>query len=434
MKLSKLLLATSSALVLSVTGALADNNRAYLDQDGTEHSALITQSGDNNDAGATSHVLTQLGHRNDLTILQLGNGNAVGLGTNSVTGAQGIVQSHSGSVPSNTRRGNTLSITQSSNNNVVGSVNQSSSTQGNNTRNTATIIQAGEGGNQIDSVRQRKNSSTRNILTATQEGSNNLIATISQNSNVGGSGRNSINVFMAGTDNGRGALGGFAATSGATTSSLVQDGRGNAMDLVINGRPGVAVPDANQFGITQLGYDNTVNTITLDSKRTNLGIYQSGNNNEVAMSRIEGNDNTIGIRQLMSDNIAEVNITGNGVGNAFFIDQDGNANNATVTISGSNNGDGLVFGDPLTGAALTASLGDAGWERGVVRQIGNINLASLAQVGNGNMFGTLQRGAGNQITSTQNGSINQLAVVQVGMNNVSNTTQIGNGNNVGITQ
>lgn len=434
MKLSKLLLATSSALVLSVTGALADNNAAFLVQNGDEHSALIEQSGNNNNAGASLSVMTQAGHRNDLNILQSGNGNAVGLGTNSVTGVQGVVQTHNGVVPGNTRRGNNLDITQSSDNNIVGSVSQSSSTQGNNTRNSATIVQAGAGGNEIGSVRQRKVSSTRNILTATQEGSNNLIATISQNSNVGASGINSISVFMAGTDNGRGVLTGFAAEAGATTSTLSQDGRGNAIDLVINGRPNIPASDANQFGISQLGQDNTVNTITLDSKRANLGIYQSGNSNEVAMSRIEGNDNTIGIRQLMNDNLAEVNITGNGVGNAFFIDQDGNANNASVAISGSNNGNGRMFQDPLQGAALTASLGDPDWSRGVVRQIGNTNLAELEQIGNGNMFGTLQRGTGNEIKGSQNGSLNQLAVVQVGMNNVSETTQIGNGNNAGITQ
>jgi len=434
MKIKNIFLASSSVLVLSAAGALADNNEAWLTQNGIEQNALVTQqAGNDNDAGASGSELTQNGHRNDLTILQSGDGNAVGLGVNSVTGAQGVIQTHNGT-PNGSRRGNILSITQSSDGNTVGSVDQRSSTQGGFSRNSATILQAGAGGNEIDSVRQSKGSSTRNVLNATQDGGNNLIATVWQQSGLGGNGVNTVNVYMAGTDNGRGALNGFAAASGATTSSLLQDGRGNSMDLVINGRPSIPVADENQYGITQIGLDNTVGQITLNSKRANLGIYQSGNNNEVALSTIEGNDNTVGIRQMQNDNLAQVSIMGNGVGNSFFVDQDGTGNSSFVTIEGSNNGDGLVFGDPLAGSALTVSLVDAAWERGVVRQLGDANLADLSQFGNGNMFGTLQRGAGNSIVGVQDGNTNQVAVAQIGNGNASNYSQIGNGNNAGISQ
>ena len=432
MKLTKFLLTTTTALGLSVTTAFANGNDAFLDQNGDEHSALIEQSGDNNDAGGVGSEITQNGHRNNLDVLQSGNDNSIGLGTNSFTGSTGILQTHTGIVPSDTRRGNSLSIVQSSNGNTVGAVDQDSSTQGNNTRNSATITQAGDGGNEIDSVRQRKNSSTRNTLNATQEGRNNLIAGIFQNSNVGGNGLNTIDVYMAGTDNGHGALSGFAADTGATTSSLIQDGRGNSIDLDINGRPSIPVPDENQFGITQLGNNNTVNTVTLDTKRANLGIYQDGNGNEVAPSTISGNDNTIGILQIMDDNLAAVTVAG--TGNSFLIDQNGVSNDASVTISGNNNGDGLVFGDPLSGSALTASLADAAWERGVLRQFGDDNFANLTQFGNGNMFGTLQKGNSNIINGTQDGMTNQVAVVQVGMTNTTGYSQVGSGNNAGIVQ
>ncbi len=434
MKLSKLLLTSTTALGLSMTAAIADSNEAYLDQNGDEHNALIEQPGSSNDAGANGAELTQNGHRNDLTIEQSGDSNEIGLGVNSVTGTTGILQTHNGAVPANSRRGNSLSITQSSDQNSVGAVDQQSSTQGGFTRNTATIIQGGSGEHDIGSVRQSKGSSTRNSLDVTQEGSNNKVATITQRSGLGGNGLNSINLFMAGDENGRGALSGFAAASGATTSTLEQDGRGNSIDLVINGRPNIPVPDQNQFGITQLGLDNTVNTVTLNSKRANLGIYQDGNRNEVAMSTVEGNDNTIGIRQLQDDNLAQVNITGNGVGNSFFIDQDGVFNSGYVTISGSNNGDGLVYGDPLTGPAQTVTAGVVDWERGVLRQRGDFNSADLSQFGNGNMFGTLQSGDSNTIVGVQDGSTNQVAVLQLGDNNTTNYSQTGTGNNAGFVQ
>lgn len=434
MKLSKLLLTSTTAFGLSMTAAFADGNEALIEQDGNYHNLSIDQNdGENNKAGASGNEILQKSqftqNGNTLSLIQRGDRNEVGLGV--------IVNRGSGFFQLNqSGPGSSATVVQDSDDNKIVTINQVARTA-RATGNTLTATQDTGDGNEITAISQDANGSTDGTTAGrlghsadlTQSGTNNLIASVKQ---IGAD--NSTVAQISGESNGRGALSGFAAASGATTSTLEQNGSSNDIDLVINGRPSIPVADENQFGITQLGAENTVNTVTLDSKRANLGIYQDGDRNEVAMSTIEGNDNTIGIRQLQDDNLAQVNITGNGVGNSFFIDQDGMFNEGYVTISGSNNGDGLVSNDPLAGAVLTDTAGVVDWERGVLRQRGDFNTADLSQYGSGNMFGTLQIGDNNSIAGVQDGSTNQVAVLQLGNGNTADYNQSGTGNNAAITQ
>lgn len=454
MKSLTLIASSASAIALMASAAIADNNAAFLSQTGGANSALIDQSmgsdntagrsmlanesvsqdgddnmlvieqsGDGNYAGAnaalTQGQVRQEGGLNDLELTQSGDGNRAVIVRQTTGAAASLTPGLSGT--------NTASLVQSSDNNLVSNLSQTYSDEAGATPNTMSVTQSGGGTNQINLALQNGRS---NQMQIEQDSTNNRINTARQVGRL-----NTMDVMMQGTDNGRGSLSGFAAASGAMNASLLQIGTGNDMVLDIYGRPTIPVPDANQFGITQIGNYNTVNAIELRSKRANLGIYQNGNSNEVQLAAIEGNDNNVGIIQLADDNFADVAIVGgNSTGNSFMIDQNGMSNEASVTIDGNNNGDGRVFGDPLSGQALFAASFSPNWERGVLRQIGNDNVASLTQYGSGNTFGTLQDGALNSISGMQDGVDNQVAVLQLGNGNSTTYSQVGTGNNAGIVQ
>ena len=85
MKITKIALVGTTALTLSMTAAMANDNTTFLTQQGTGNAALVTQSGKRNDAGAAIPTMTQQGFNNQLTILQSGNGNDIGLEGGGVT-------------------------------------------------------------------------------------------------------------------------------------------------------------------------------------------------------------------------------------------------------------------------------------------------------------------------------------------------------------
>src|SRR6056297_3443635 len=84
MKLTKIILASTTALGLSMTAAMADTNETYTEQDGDNHQLLITQDGNFNDAGFSGDAVTQRNQftslGNTLTIDQDGDNNAIGTG------------------------------------------------------------------------------------------------------------------------------------------------------------------------------------------------------------------------------------------------------------------------------------------------------------------------------------------------------------------
>ncbi|MDG1128518.1 MAG: hypothetical protein P8N68_05395 [Paracoccaceae bacterium] len=61
MTFTKIALAGGTALTLSMTMAMADENKAYLDQQDAGNSALITQSGSYNQAGSSVDAMVQRG-------------------------------------------------------------------------------------------------------------------------------------------------------------------------------------------------------------------------------------------------------------------------------------------------------------------------------------------------------------------------------------
>ncbi|WP_299558049.1 hypothetical protein [uncultured Sulfitobacter sp.] len=438
MSASKFILASSTALTLSMSAAFAaDGNQAYLDQTGNDHSALITQSdGDSNVAGTDTQNVTQNGFLNQLTILQSGDGNSIGEGANANAAVDGVIQQMNGSNPRAGAVGNDLSVTQTSDDNTVGAVSQTGSTTGVLKGNTAQIAQgdaAGDGdGNTVGDVTQIKGSSARNELTVSQTGNNNMLASVRQLNRKGGTAANDneASVTMTGDNNGNGALTGFALSSGATSSNVIQGLRtspiessawGSAADIIITG-------DDSEFGVTQVGGYNSIGTLTIGGNRNQVGTYQIGTSNLISVVGVSGDDNNIGMRQDGFSNTGSVDVTA-GNGNVVGTDQTGSDNSVTVTIIGNDNGAPDLF----SGNAATLGLTE-----GLLVQDGLSNIATLDVGGlsasNNNLFAMAQIGDDNIANGKQDGVSNQAALTQDGGNNVGVFSQNGTGNNAAISQ
>jgi hypothetical protein len=315
----------------------------------------------------------------------------------------------------------------------VGSVLQSTTDQNvAGSGNSTEITQAGWGSNRVGYVKQTQSGTGVNTLDVRQSGWLDRLETVTQNSSVDAGAPNLITVRMDGVRNGSGSLAGFASETGAETSTLRQGNlnaasQGNSIFLRVTGT-------GNDFGVTQNGNDNNVGTLNLGGLYNDLGITQGGNGNTVAMASVSGTLNIIGVKQLGDMNLATVSVSGSF--NQMGVSQEGASNNATVTVSGLNNGlaPSLWGSSNWSGAALTVASANPMLDRGMVKQMGEFNTASLIVTGNNNAFGLLQDGDSNAITGMQNGNYNQAAVAQVGNGNTANFTQIGNGNSLGISQ
>ncbi len=433
------LMAGAAVLAMGTGAAWANENKTYLDQEGTNNTSLVVQSGVNNEAGAVGLEMQQVNFQNDLNILQSGDNNDIGLED------VGVRQTSNRSNPGDI--GNTLSITQSSGSNTVGSVDQTA--RGTNTSlgvNRATIVQGGVLGlNRVGTVVQDRGSSTSNLLDVTQTGTGDVLENVYQRGLAGGNQANSINVTMQGVavggfsaGNGREAtLDGFANIAGVESSTLRQGfnndrSRGNSMTLVITGF-------ANDFGVTQDGVGNTIGTLEIGGIDNSVGIRQDGDRNTVSIAAVTGIGNEIGVEQFQNDNTASVSVAGSF--NRFGVLQDGDGNMATVSIDGNNNGQPVFCGflcfsleqATYDNPAVTVA-GTSGFEAGMIKQEGDFNDASLTVDGNDNLFGMLQDGDLNIATSTIDGNNNQVAIAQVGNENITVVTQIGNGNIMGVSQ
>jgi hypothetical protein len=423
MKITKIALVGTTALTLSMSAALANDNTTFLLQDGTGNAALVTQSGNRNEAGAATPTMTQQGYNNQLTILQSGSRNDIGLE------GGGVFQDN----PYNNGSLMRIDITQSSSSNVVGQALQSTDDQNESgSGNSMDITQAGWGSNRVGFVKQIQSGVGNNQLDVRQTGWYDRLETVTQNSYVESGTPNRITVRMDGFRNGRGGLAGFAAETGAESSTLRQGNintasQGNAITLRVTGT-------GNDFGVTQNGNDNTVGTLNLGGLYNDLGILQTGDNNTVAMASVSGTLNVIGVKQIGDINMASVSVSGSF--NQLGVAQLGNSNTANVTVSGLNNGlaPNLWGAANWSGAALTVANANPLLDRGMVTQMGDFNVASLTVSGNNNAFGLLQNGNSNEITGLQDGNYNQAAVAQAGNSNTANFSQVGNGNSLGISQ
>lgn len=462
MKTTKFIFATTTALVSSVTAALADNNSAVLEQLGDNHTAFISQElGSNNSAGSTGNPILQRSQftpkGNTLSITQSGDNNEVGMGTILNRGAGFFQFNQSGP-------GNVATVSQSSNSNSINTINQVNRTAGASENSLVVTQQSGDGnkigaisqdrsgsvdgtaagrfgheanivqsgtGNSIGLARQgtQYDASADNSMDISQTGARNIIGSAIQ---AGTS--NSMKAVFIGNENGDDGIANsfgsgvqtFADDVGVAQGDLTQNGSENFIDVLVTG-------DRTYFGIAQTGDRNRIDPVTITGTRNELAILQQGVDNSTSISDIATFGNNIGIRQFQDRNSASVMVAASGGGNKFGILQDGNDNDASVDIDGSGNGISAPLFNSLSGPAGSVEL-IVGWERGVVKQLGDLNTASLLVSGSGNEFGTLQDGTGNMLSGSQTGSNNVLAVAQLGSSNTSNTTQSGSGNNAGIMQ
>jgi len=445
MKLSKLLLTSTTALGLSMTAAMADDNTARLDQSGSDNTALIEQSGVNQVFGSATRDSVQEGDRNELDVDQSGDGNSVGLTTNPAGGRAGFVQDNDVAGDANA---NTATITQSDNRNSVGAILQVTRDFGAPfvSGNTLTIDQSGDD-NTLGGVRQDRNSpaSVGNEATITMSGTDNFLNFTSQ-FNRGGSAageENTIDATISGEANGRdrdtGAVAGlrtFSAMTGVEANALVQDGFANDINLNVSG-------NWNRVGIEQDGDNNSVGSLDISGNNNTVGIAQDGSFNLVTLSPLTGFFNDIGVSQAGVTNQADLDVDGSA--NAFKVDQNGVENLTTLSITGNDNGEGRAFQDPTRADALAAITAGAsiGMDRGIIVQMGDDNVVTHDVSGNGNVFAFGQEGNGNEIVGTQtstafdpqNGTFgNQVAVYQGGNSNLASFSQIGSGNTMGIVQ
>ncbi|MCY0094035.1 beta strand repeat-containing protein [Hoeflea ulvae] len=381
MKLKTTLLSATAMALLIGAAYAADNNKAYLDQTGSDNTALIEQTGDNNQAGKNGPwtVLIQNGTFNDLDINQAGDGNKAGIRNGGID-QHGPRNTLSISQPGNSNevvtigqfgRGssgfvsNQASISQRSNNNFVGNVaqdNNSAMTSANLLNQLSVIQRAGDdntiteidqdggdnrlairqvgGNNEIGKAQQgafnNVFNSTRGRLSIHQTGDDNVVTEAKQAGE-----RNTAHLTFTGDRNGNGGFtplsNGFAGSvAGGFSSSLIQSGTNNSATLNMTG-------DDNQFGINQNGIDNSVGSLSFTGDGNELGVDQTGNDNMLGLSDIFGDDNDIGVKQVGDSNTASVNTNASGSSNsnAVHVDQTSAAlsagNDAFVLLNGNSN-------------------------------------------------------------------------------------------------
>ncbi len=372
MKLSKLLLTSTTALGLSMSAAVADNNEAFTDQQGNNNDAQIDQTAADNStvgietpAGNVNGPALQDGNNNTLSIEQIGTSNNVAEDTLSGALVQSgltqdgndndmtILQSRTGGVTTfgnmlkwaeQDGNRNELSINQTSDggtntanasqtgNDNVAEVSQSNTATGTNFSNNNFVSQsssptAGTGG-----VVQDGN---RNEAYVDQDGYDLRLSRLEQTGN-----ENFADVDMVGNDIGNGGLTpGFSGASNASGSVVAQTGNRNDTDMFLSG-VGVV------YGVKQIGNDNLAQNISVTGDDNSIGVGQYGNRNEIALANVANRENSIGINQTGNDNFAWADVTR--IGNDVLIGQYGNRNEtyflsaadyseATLEVTGNDN-------------------------------------------------------------------------------------------------
>lgn len=476
MKLIKTAFVTSTALTLSMgTAAFADNNAAYLDQQGDYNNALIMQNYGGNsgniagNTGATS--ILQDGDANDLYVSQQGSNNRVGSGTF-------FQRSDTNFGPSDLA--NKATITQFSDQNTVEKIRQNAigaslavgpneveveqgTTLGTGDLNYIRDIAQERGANNYLLIKQT--GASNYTYSARQEGNDNDARLVISGNGNGVSGL-SLHPDYAGAGGNTGLLSNNNHVGAFHWAAIEQRGTGNRTDLTISG-------NNNQYAIQNGRYrnsseDNMAQGLLISGNDNQLGISQVGSRNDVSLSTIAGDFNSIGIVQTVDDNRAQVTIETSfnkarviqdgsrnnvdhwvnlghsqtatidilgddnqlntqqrwGNGNQMSVSVTGNRNNAGGTLSGSA-GAAFAAGDSVTGLSMSA---------GSLWQHLHNNQMTMTVTGNDNLFAVLQRGSGNMLNGTVIGDYNQAAVAQNGNNNIANFVQNGSFNNLGIIQ
>lgn len=412
-------------LALLATSALADNNFANVVQTGEGNDGAVTQGpGTGNRAGNEGLAIRQSGNRNVLTFLQSGSDNRIG------ADGTGFLQRSNRS---------TATITQTSSNNNVASMTQTgiASARGGDglRRNVLAVTQETGDGNGIASVVQTRSllapGAAANSATLTQSGAANQIGTVFQSgyaqtatltqrgdgnaiaaSEQRGS-RNVITLALAGDDNGTAAFVAAADIVGAwgglaqgrvyqnNDSILASPFDANELDFDVAG-------NANSFGFSQVGGDNTISGVVAgDGNQT--GVNQLGLSNTASFA-LAGADNLLFIDQgLWPVNYANAaNVVIAGDDNHVGVRQGGSSNSAGIAIGGGGNlvnvtQESLVWGNDAD-IAITGSNNRLG-----LTQEGR-NTALLAVTGGDNLLAASQLGSLNTLTLTIFGSRNNALI------------------------
>ena len=360
---------------------------------------------------------------------------------------------------------NFAQVTQTGSSNVLVELRQDGGST-NGSDNSATVEQFGAGnriGYESGSVRVGIRQSSHVVLGAgnsafvRQDGLGNNVKTVTQNSDNGATG-NDVSLTFTGDDNGAAGLGqlstGFAAAvAGVFNASASQIGGGNKIGYG-------ALGDANQFGFSQNGANNSAIGLNFTGNNNEIGVEQAGTDNVVNLGAVVGDSNDIGVRQLDGGNTANIDLTNGSDFNAIRVIQDAaiaatNSNTADIDVNGDMNllnvaqtGDNAMTvnvtgsGNNNTGGNFTGMAdGVAGTSLNPGDLFQNGSSTATLTVGGGgassnNLFAFNQDGAGNSIVGTIDGAAggNQVAVAQVGSTNTANFSQNGAGNNLGISQ
>jgi hypothetical protein len=401
-----------AVVALGLAGiAWADDNRAYVDQDGSFNVGAVDQSGgDHNRFGRASDPALQEGNGNSVEVTQSGDGNRIG------RAAPGFDQD--GDL-------NRAKLAQGSDGNRIGSVQQSSgggAAPG--WRNTLTIVQKGGDGNRVGAVGQTNDSASAddahtNSTRITQSSGGNLVGLISQD------GRDdTVRVRQAGGDGN--AVGVVYQQGDHSTARLSFNGAGNGT-----------------HGFSSPGFAGLAAAYALVREGS---VYQLGDHDEVH-AEVVGNRNSFGFGQLGDRNDARADVTGDR--NGVAIATGGNDNTGRITIDGNRNEAGILQAPlfvPLWGHLVPWGADD--------------NSAEIAIDGGRNAVGVVQQGIGNTATvgvtspghgynlidvnlaslycgttakAKANGTGNVIAIDQAGAN-TARVTADGNANLVEVTQ
>lgn len=375
----------SFAIMLAACGvALADDNSIEIVQNGSTHEGSLTQTG----TGNVAENLTQNGVDNRLTITQSGDHNDIG------TSGHGVIQT--GTASSDNSRANIATVVQNSNYNSIGELVQTTEGAHATTGNTATVTQDLHGLNTIVSLEQVQGAHAgSNIATVTQTGTGNWLELLSQVATLN-EGNNTI-VFEAKGDHngvrtdgtGRGDLGTLARDSGAASATLMQGldssgGAGNFIQLSLVG-------NYNQYGMTQLGSDNSAG-VTISGLSNSFGSYQLGRHNQITTGGIAADANDIGLRQVGESNIASVVLNNQSTHNEIAVGQDGDSNHTRIELLGTGN----MFGVSQTGWNHQATINATGANNliyaiqandVVTANLGNMLTVSILGDGNNGLSG-----------------------------------------------
>ncbi len=416
------LLAATALTILTGAALAGDNNRSFVYQGNgagisgitvENNSALVQQTGTDNQAGNEAQNLLQNGSLSNILINQSGSTNQVGLA--------GVGVEQYG-------LRNDLTVTQNSDTNVVGEVVQDGQVIGAKDskyiRNELTITQSDKGGHSVDYARQIKSlAGSKNTASVMQTGSSNQVFAVSQE----GAG-NKTTINQSGKD-------GFVddrQTGTGNENAVTQTGTNNEYQ-------NVTVGDDNKTTVNQAGSNNrayvdagasgaasNMNVITIDQ-----GLASTADDARVALFGTAAN--IVDIDQNGA-NIADVQVTGGSL-NEFKIKQnlEGSSEVSTATVTATDSSSNLLDAMQEGTNALTLTLTNAFGNEVTSTQLGsNTATVSIANSELNTLEVTqIELGARNFATVDVKAGAdkNSLGVYQLGSNNRSNITVDGGDRN-----